>query len=372
MGNKQEDHLEQLKNLTDRFCMCLCFQNMEEDESNDEEVMNAWMLILRKLLKRIKNVLTLLKEEIAWSLLDDKTDKIFEITKDLKPMLEDFKYYEEDEEGRKIINDTIFLINDGINGFRQSFFSETYYEDLFNRELKKYRNENLTRIELIYKQDCQDQIRKYTDENQLRNAMLDISRQQLFDSRFGIIFHNQGREIKQLTFYIIEQKEQDYKDINDFFDKYIAYEIAKEYCQKKQEAIYKNIIFKDNVDVDKVMRKLNDFIADKTLSKQIHWYIVYKVFATKKWLKSDKQTDFVEQMNSAFYSIRKCSKTDFHEVKSYFKEKAYSDWTIEDINAPQCCNKYKLIADTLDTEFEDSKYAKPGTMINTRKIEKFR
>lgn len=30
------------------------------------------------------------------------------------------------------------------------------------------------------------------------------------------------------------------------------------------------------------------------------------------------------------------------------------------------------IADKLDDEFQDAKYAKPGTVINTKRVEKFR
>lgn len=45
---------------------------------------------------------------------------------------------------------------------------------------------------------------------------------------------------------------------------------------------------------------------------------------------------------------------------------------MDDAQAPQCCGLYKEIALKLDAEFQDNKYAKPGTTINTRKIEKFR
>lgn len=371
MGIDVDNHLNQLEELTERFCMCFCYQEMEEEETNDDETMSAWKIILRKLLGKINNLLILLKEEIAWSLLDDKKDKLLKITIDFKPMLTDYKYYE-DEEGRKNVNNIILLIDEGVNGFRQSFLNDTYYEDLFRKELQHYRNENQKRIELIYKQDCQDEARKHKDENILRSTMLDNYRKQLFETRFGKVFHDQGRIIKILAFHITEQKEQDYKDINDFFDKFIAYEIAKEYCETKKEGVYKNIIFKDNVDVDKVMLKLHEFINGKIINAQRHWFVVYKIFHTKKWLKKDSQAAFIDQMNSVFYSTLKCSKDDFKEVDGYFKKKDYQEWTLDDNNAPTSCDKYKEIANQLDIEFEEEKYAKPGTTINTRKFEKFR
>lgn len=40
-----------------------------------------------------------------------------------------------------MINDIILMLDEGFHGFRQSFISETYYEDLFRKVLKRYREE---------------------------------------------------------------------------------------------------------------------------------------------------------------------------------------------------------------------------------------
>lgn len=120
------------------------------------------------------------------------------------------------------------------------------------------------------------------------------------------------------------------------------------------------------------MLKLKDLIEDKILCAQKHWFIVYKVFLSKNWLKKSTQRLFVDQINSAFSTKLKCSTDDFHEINSYFKNTDYTEWTLADMDAPPCCEAYREIADKLDLEFQESKYAKPGTFINARKIEKFR
>nr|WP_296989074.1 hypothetical protein [Prevotella sp.] len=49
-----------------------------------------------------------------------------------------------------------------------------------------------------------------------------------------------------------------------------------------------------------------------------------------------------------------------------FKDKNYEEWSLEDAQAPLCCERYRDIASMMDQEFTESKYAKPGKMINTR------
>lgn len=162
-------------------------------------------------------------------------------------------------------------------------------------------------------------------------------------------------------------------DINNFFCTWLALDIAQEHCHEKHEQVYKNFIFKDNVDIDKVMGKLTEYVKDKTLKSQKHWYVVYRVFEKKKWLKYKlTQKAFRDQMNAAFERVLKSTEEDFRKVGKYFKVKEYADWTLDDGKAPSCCKEYRGIADTLDQEFQDKKYAKPGTLINTRKIEKLR
>ena len=100
----------------------------------------------------------------------------------------------------------------------------------------------------------------------------------------------------------------------------------------------------------------------------ISFYPLYN----KNWLKKSTQRLFIDQINSAFSTLLKCSTADFHEINSYFKQNDYNEWTLADCDAPQCCDIYREIADKLDDEFQDAKYAKPGTVINTKRVEKFR
>ena len=371
MDDEQEVQLNQLEDLVNRFKVCFRLLGKEEDENNNEELIAAWKLILHNYVRKIFDLLKSLKTEIAWSLLDDKRDSFYQIKKELELILISYKEYE-GEEMRKIVNDIILMFDEGYHGFRQFYINETYYEDLFMKNLDKYRKENEERLERIYKQDSQDKALIYPDETQLKNHILLDRKEKLFNSQFGIFFHDSGRNIKLTVVHILEKKEKTYENINDFLDKYVAYQIAQEHCEIKKENIYMNIAFKENVDIDKLMLKLKDLIDDKILCAQKHWFIVYKVFLSKKWLKKSTRRLFVDQINSAFSTKLKCSTADFHEINSYFKNTDYAKWTLDDCEAPQCCDVYRKIADKLDLEFQDVKYAKPGTVINTRKIEKFR
>lgn len=371
MDDEQEVQLNKLEDLVDRFKVCFRLLGKEEDENNNEDIIAAWKLILRNDVRKIFDLLNSLKIEIAWSLLDDKKERFFKIQNELVPMLTSYKGYE-GEEIRKIVNDIILMVDEGFHGFRQSFINDTYYEDLFSKVLDKYRKENENRLERIYKQDSRDEAFFFPDETQLKNHMLYNRKEKLFNSQFGVVFHNNGRDIKMTVVYILGKKEQTYDNINDFLDKYVSYQIALEHCEIKKENIFQNMVFKENVDVDKLMLKLKDLIDDNTLSAQKHWFIAYKVFSGKNWLKKTTQRLFIDQINSAFSTKLKCSKEDFHAIDEYFKNNDYTKWTLDDSKAPQCCDVYKEIADKLNLEFQDVKYAKPGKVINTRKIEKLR
>ena len=370
MMEEQEEKMALLEDKAHLFKYLFTLKG-KEVKTNKEDVTTAWELILRNYVSDILDLLNLLKDEITWSLLDDKRERFHQIKIELEPML---NTYEDcvGEEMRKMINDIILMLDEGFHGFRQSFISETYYEGLFRKVMKRYREENEERLELIYMQDSQDEALIYPDATQLKNTIVVERANILFGCRFGQVFHNNGRNIKLIVAYILEQKEQTYNDIYDFLDKYLSYQIAMEHSRMKVEAVFKNIAFKENVDVDKLMLKLKDLIEDKTLNAQKHWFIVYKVFFNKNWLKKSTQRLFIDQINSAFSTLLKCSTADFHEINSYFKQNDYNEWTLADCDAPQCCDIYREIADKLDDEFQDAKYAKPGKVINTKRVEKFR
>lgn len=371
MDDEQKEKLTILEDKANSFCTCFGFLEKEKDEYSSKEVISALKVILRNYVREIFDLLKSLKEAIAWSLLDDKKEKFYKINIELGPKLAAYKGFEEDEDKLSLIYKTMLLLSDGCQGFRLSFTDDNYHKNLFHKVLQKYRQENEKRLELIYKQDYEDETDFYPDETLLKKAILVKRRDTLFGSIFGKVFHNNGRDITKTVVYILEQKEQTYANINDFLDKYLSYQIAKEHCNTQKENKFENIVFKDNVDVDKVMLKLKDFIADNTLSAQKHWFIVYKVLSSKDWLKIKTQKRFAEQVNSAFGLSLKCTTDDFRKVDSYFKSKDYREWT-PDNTVPACCDKYKEIANKLDYEFQDTKYAKPGKTITTQNVEKFR
>ena len=363
--------IEKLRSRGHRLTQCLKLLNYEEADSNDSEAKEAWKTILRKHLAAINSLLEYLKNGIAWSLLDDRKQIFKELFAEISNSLNSYMDYE-DEETRRTINDIIFLYKEGANSFRTSFINETYILDVFNKELERFREEETSRIEKNYELDSQDIAFKHPDETERKNHMVLKYTEELFKSHFGSVYHNFGRDIKLLASHIIDAELQDYGKIYDFMRKYVALEIAKEKLKIKNVSAFQNFIFKDNVDIDKVMRKLEELWKDKTISAQKHWFILYKVFRAKKWLTTDTQRRFREQINVALKGISKVTQEDFKAIEPYFKEKDYNEWTMDDAKAPQCCAMYKEIALKLDAEFQDSKYAKPGTTINTKTIVKFR
>lgn len=372
MGKEIDVHIDSVQEKSDRFRKCVGFLGQEEEETNDAEIIAAWKLILRKLLNEILSTLRSLKEDIAWSLLGDRRSSFLKISSELTPTLALYKEYE-DEDTRKKANEVMLLLDEGRNGFRQSYIQGDYYEQLFHKELKDYESENRAHQETLYTQDCEDHIFEYPDETMRKNHMVAIRRKALFEStRFGKAYHDKERKITPFTAYILEQNEQDYTDIYDFLGKYLAHEIAKEHLAIKHETVFKNHIFKDNVDVDKVINKLKEFVKDETIGAQKHWFIVYKVFLSKKWLKRNTQKRFIDFMDSVFHPILKCTSSDFKKIEGYFKKTDYAEWSLDNAKAPSCCDTYKKIADILDREFTESRYAKPGMMINTIRREKFR
>lgn len=354
--------IDKLKSRGQRLVQCLSLLDIEESDSNDNEVKEAWIIILRKHLAAIQSLLEYLKTEIAWTLLDDRAQSFKEMYAEVSFTLNSYMEYE-DEETRRTINNIILLYKEGANSFRTSFINDTYIVDVFNKELERFKKEEISRIEKNYELDSQDEAFSYPDETERKNYMVLTRKKELFRSHFGSVYHDQGRDIKLLASHILDAKLQNYEKIYDFMRKYIALEIAKERLKVKHEAVFQNFVFKDNVDVDKLMRKLEEFVKDRTIGAQKHWYIVYKVFLAKKWLIANSQLRFREQINVALDGISKVTKEDFKAIDEYFKHKDYNEWTMDDAQVPQCCGLYKEIALKLDAEFQDSKYAKPGTVV---------
>lgn len=360
---------KQLGDCNKTLCFCIAAMEAEELNDNDPETIGAWKTLIHKHLNKFKTTLEQHKANVAHSWLDERMDE-FEITMSKLPdKLEAYKGYE-DETWRRSIGQTQLLIEEGAAGFRQGFITDTYHEELLCEERERYRQENHIRLEKIYQQDLADEVYTHPDETERKNLMVSHCRKKFHETTFGKVYHDQGRDKKKISAYIIDQKEQDYKNINEFLGKWLALEIAEEHCHEKHEQVYKNVIFKDNVDIDKVMERLAVYIKDKVLKSQKHWFVVFIVFKKKNWLRKDTQISFRDQMNAAFGTVLKCTVSDFKKVSSYFKKTDYTDWSLEDRTAPSCCEEYKKIALMLDEEFQDTKYAKPGTTITTRKIEK--
>ena len=366
--------IPELQKKAERFKVCFGYLLEEEGGNNNEIVIKAWRVILDDFIVDMNSTLMNLKGEIQWSLIDDQSKSISEFKSNYGSVIDSYKEYVNDDI-RKTIISIISLLDEGANGFRQSMIEEGYYEKLFNFHYNNYRKGNESRLELIYNQDFNDLMDNLHDDTLCKKQMVDKRREELFKDKYGMIYHDKCRDIKLVTFSIIESNEKNEVAILSFIDKYLAYNIAIEKRDKKEEnteSKYENIIFKENVDIDKVIKKLNEYVDNKLIKAQRHWYIVYRVFLNKKWLSKQTHTKFIEQINNIFENKLKYTCYDSKEIPSYFKnkEKSYLDWTLDDIEAPQNCDEFKDIAKTLHDEFTDEKYAKPGKVITTRKIRK--
>lgn len=366
--------LEQLKRKAGNLKTCLQLLMAEENDTNDDCAIQAWNVIMVKYTKEIQAHLISLKEKIQWSFLNDRKEDFQKIKIDYLNVFSSYKEYLGSEYSN-LFNSIISLLDEGIVGFRQPMIVEGYHEELLKKHLDDYRKDNEERLTDIYKQDSSDKAFKYPDDNQRKAFLLDDRRDQLFADKIGKAFHDNRRIIKPFVVAIIDDNGAHYTeiDIYSFLDKYLAYIIAEEYCNKKEETnTFKNIIFKENVDVDKVINKLNEYIDNKLIKAQRHWYIVYLVFLKKNWLSKKTQAKFIEQINYIFGKKLKCTQEDFKKIPSYFKNEKidYLDWTLGDVEAPQNCDELKDIAKTLHNEFTEEKYAIPGKVINRRKIEK--
>lgn len=367
MGQEIINHIDKLRKKAESFSTCFGFLVTEESETNQEDILGAWKLILRKQLGEMHSLLLTLKDETAWSLFDDNKQAFLAIKNIAEAKFNAYKEYEE-EEVRKVVCDIVMLLGEGAVGFRQSFVKPGYYQQLYERLMEKHKAENKARLETLYQQDSEDCMLEYPDEDQRKKHMVKLRRDELFRTPYGEIFHDAERKIEVTMSHIIDQCERDDKNISTFFNKMLAVDIAERHCEIKNEPVVKNIIFKDNVDVDRVMRKIDDLLKTKVITAQRQWFIVHKVFKKKKWLKKETHRAFVDQMNPLFSSVLKCSCEDFKKIDRYFKDKSYEDWTLDDARAPSCCERYSAIASLVDKEFTESKYAKPGMMINTKRI----
>lgn len=366
-----QKQLTKLRKFSEEFSTCFNLFQKEEINDHRSTVMDGWHSVLKGNISKVHELLSLLRENNIWSLADDGRNDFIAISSILSTSL---KYYAEydDEDSKMTIQSIIMMIEEGKTWFQRSQNNEAFYHDLFSKTLECYQRENEERLEMIYRQDDQDLSLRQPDENDRKIFLVSKRREELFATQYGKIYHDLGRRIDVLISYIFNQKEREYTNINIFFDKYLALQIAENHLEIKEESVFINSIFKENVDVDKVIRKLGDFLEDKTISAQKHWFIVHKVFSTKKWLATKSQEKFRDQIMAVFSNRLKCSKEDFKKVDTYFKDKDYKNWTMHDPTAPPCCDEYRKIALVLDTEFQDVKYAKPGKCITTKNPEKFR
>ena len=74
MMEEQEEKMVLLEDKVHLFKYLFTLQG-KEVKTNKEDVTTAWELILRNSVSEILDLLNLLKEEIAWSLLDDKRER---------------------------------------------------------------------------------------------------------------------------------------------------------------------------------------------------------------------------------------------------------------------------------------------------------
>lgn len=365
---------EHFEALTERIyfffdCAGVCVRH----DFAEVEIHNAWVTILNSALTQIYDQLCEIKELMRFSFLSDKRAEFTELLSTYEKGLLLVRELIHDETFSITSGKIKALLTEGVMGFRHKVSDdEDYYMDLFNAEYNRYKASNQSRQEQIYDQDACDLLYQFPDDNQRKGIMLAKRRDQLFADEIGRIFHDNGRELRLLSASIVDMQLTDNIRINSFFDKYLAFEIANAKLEERDSVEIRNIVFKENVDVTKVMKQLMAFVDNKLITAQKHWYVVYLVFKEKKWLIITKQTMFREQINLVFQDRLKCTQDDFSEVDSYYKKTPYSQWSLANSQAPAGCETYIKIAKTLGEEFTEMKYAKPGLLINTKGKMSFR
>lgn len=352
-------------------CFEACFKYLQEEENdtNDESIINSFHVILLSYLKSIYSLLKEVREVIIWSLVNDKKEEFYSLGIAYSNVISCYKEYV-DKEYSKMLYEIDALIKEGSEGFRQSMITETYHEKLFQKNLDEYSKDNRERLEQVYQVDRNDMGLKYPDENELKIHILDEARQELYRGKLGNIYHDNAKNIKTLVIEIISSQNNVYSEseINSFLDKFLAVQIAEQEYEKKNEvSVFRNYVFKDKYDVDKIIYKLSEFCDKKIISAQKHWYIAYRVFLKHKMLAKTSQKSFIDQINISLGNKGKCSADDFKKIDSYFKNKDIYEWSLSDINAPQICDEYKRIADALINEFTENRYAMPVKRINPTK-----
>lgn len=370
---EKEKTIERLINkIRDKAkCFEACFKYLQEEENdtNDESIIDSFHVILFSYLKSIHSLLKEVREVIIWSLVNDKKEEFYSLGIAYSNVISCYKEYV-DKEYSKMLYEIDALIKEGSEGFRQSMITETYHEKLFQKNLDEYSKDNRERLEQVYQVDRNDMGLKYPDEKELKIHILDEARQELYRGKLGNIYHDNAKNIKTLVIEIISRQNNAYSEseINSFLDKFLAVQIAEQEYEKKNEvSVFRNYVFKDKYDVDKIIYKLSEFCDKKIISAQKHWYIAFKVFDKKKMLSKNTQKSFIEQINANLGNKVKCSSDDFKKIDNYFKKTDVYEWSTSDRNAPQICDEYKRIADALINEFTENRYAMPVKRTNPTK-----
>lgn len=367
-----ENNLNLINTRVESFRNCVNYLVHEEGTTNNSEVKDAYIIILRHHVEQFHKKIDEIRTSVCNSILDDRSNEISLINKNLNIALSVFDGYI-DFFDRANVQQLRSIMNDGKCGFRTSKLCEDYYTNLFSMYHENSKEKSKDTLEQIYMKDYEEEKRFHADDNTTKLYLLRVRKDKLFKSTLGEVYHDENRDAARFMCKVIDMKQKKEDEIIGFMKNLVDVEIAKAHLEMQEESVVKNVAFKDAVNVDKVIQQLNKYIEDKTLNAQKHWYIVYKVFCTKKWLSKETQTKFIEQINASFRQELKCSKDDFKKVDNYFKNTNYADWDPENPQAPQCCAEYKKIAMKLDKEFISEKYAKSNCRINgTSKIEKFR
>ena len=97
-------HMEQLNDNSICFNEYFLYYQKEQKGTNEENVVQAWRVILRKCLIDILNTMKQLKEEMAWSMLDEKRGFFGEIIKRCTQTLLSYREYEEEDVQQEISN----------------------------------------------------------------------------------------------------------------------------------------------------------------------------------------------------------------------------------------------------------------------------
>ena len=179
-----ENNLNLINTRVESFKNCLTYLGHEEDTTNNSEVKDACLCILRHHVEQFHKKFDEIRKSVLHSIVDDRSNEISQININLDKALSVFEGYADKAERA-----SIYLLrskmNDGKCGFRTSKLCEDYYKNLFSMYHENSKETSRDTLEQIYMTDYEEEKKLHADDNLAKRYMLRLRKDNLFNSMLG-------------------------------------------------------------------------------------------------------------------------------------------------------------------------------------------